>query len=106
MGDENIPTKSSSAGGCSVGCAWVFVLAGLVWPLLQGIGGSLEPEAGFIPAMIGGPAFLVGHIFALVALRSKSSETVARGRSALRLIWVCIAIWIFLALGAWILDWN
>ena len=88
-----------------MGCAWVFVLAGLVWPLLHFIGGSVEPEAGFIPAMIGGPAFLVGHILAFVALRSQSREMAAAGRSALRLMWVSIAIWIFLALGAWILDW-
>jgi hypothetical protein len=104
MGDENIPPQSSSAGGCSMGCAWVFVLAGLLWPFLHLIGGSVEPESGFIPVMIGGPAFLVGHILAFRALRSKSSETVAAGRSALRFMWGGIAVLILLALVAWIID--
>lgn len=38
------PTQGNSSGGGSVGCAGLFVLAGLIWPLLHLLGGSYEPE--------------------------------------------------------------
>lgn len=87
-----------------MGCAWIFLLAGLLWPSLHLIGGNIEPESGFIPVMIGGPAFLVAHILAFRALRSGAGDTVAAGRSALRLMWGGIAALLLLALVAWIID--
>jgi hypothetical protein len=103
MGDETNP-KSSASGGCSMGCASLFVLAGLLWPLLHLLGGTPEPEVMFIPVMIGGPAFLVGHVLAYFALRSKSPDTVAWGRRAIRFMWGSIATVVLLAFIAWIVD--
>ncbi len=98
MENENTPTPapSSRSGGCSIGCASVFVVFGLLWPLLHLLGRSYEPETLFIPFFIGGPSFVVAHILAMVAFRSKSEDTKRRGKRALQLIWggfaVCIVV--------------
>jgi heme/copper-type cytochrome/quinol oxidase subunit 2 len=87
-----------------MGCASLFVVAGLVWPALHFIGGHTEPEAMFISVIIGGPAFVVAHILALVAWRSRDSETAMRGRRALRIMWGSVAIIALLGLVAWLVD--
>lgn len=87
-----------------MGLAWVFVLAGLVWPFLHLVGGKAEPDSFFIPVMIGGPAFLVSHVLAFRALRSKSIEAAATARRALRLIWIGITILLLLGLGSFVFD--
>ncbi len=97
MGNETDLPNSSPSGGCSMGCASLFVLAGLLWPLLHIIGGTPEPEVMFIPIVIGGPAFLVGHVLAYYALRSKSGDTVAWGRRAIRFMWGSIGVVVLLA---------
>ena len=104
MADETIPPKPNASGGCSMGCASLFLVAGLAWPVLHLVGGTAEPEAMFVPVVIGGPAFLVAHVLALVALRSRDSETAARGRRALRLMWGGLAVVVLLALLAWLFD--
>ena len=104
MADENAPPKPNASGGCSLGCASLFVVAGLVWPALHFVGGNTEPEAMFIPVIIGGPAFLVAHVLALVALRSRDAETAMRGRRALLIIWGSVAIIVLLGLVAWLFD--
>ena len=104
MADETTPPKPNASGGCSMGCASLFVVAGLAWPFLHLIGGTLEPEAMFVPVVIGGPAFVVAHILALVALRSRDSETAARGRRTLRIMWGGLAIVALLGLLAWLFD--
>ena len=87
-----------------MGCASLFVVAGLAWPFLHFVDGTLEPEAMFVPVVIGGPAFLVAHILALIALRSGAPETAARGRRALRIMWGGLAILALLGVMAWLVD--
>jgi hypothetical protein len=88
-----------------MGCASLFVVAGLAWPFLHLIGGTLEPEAMFVPVVIGGPAFLVAHILALIALRTGAPETAARGRRALCIMWGGLAILVLFGLLTWLVDW-
>jgi hypothetical protein len=96
MEKENPPTppRSSRSGGCSLGCASLFVIAGPLWPLLHLIGHTYEPDTLMVPALIGGPSFVVAHILAIVALRSKSGDTRRRGKRALQLIWGGVATFI------------
>ena len=105
MDNEADLPNSTKSGGCSMGCASLFVLAGLLWPLLHIIGGSTpEPEVMLIPVMIGGPAFLVGHVLAYYAIRSKSADTVASGRRAIRFMWGSIGVAVLLAFIASLVD--
>ena len=104
MSDETTSSKSNASGGCSIGCAVLFVLAGLAWPLLHFLGGHVEPEAMFIPVIIGGPAFLVAHVLGFVALRSGDSQTAQRGRRAFWIVWGCVAAVALLGLLAWLVD--
>lgn len=87
-----------------MGCASLFVVAGLVWPVLHFVGGNKEPEAMFIPFVIGGPAFLVAHVLALIAIRSCDLDTAMRGRRALRIMWGSVAIIVLLAAVAGLVD--
>lgn len=87
-----------------MGCASLFLVAGLAWPVLHLVGGTYEPEAMFVPIVIGGPAFLVAHVFALVAIRSRDTETAMRGRWAIRFMWGGLAVVVLLALLAWLFD--
>ena len=88
-----------------MGCASLFLVAGLAWPVLNLVGGTAEPEAMFVPVVIGGPAFLVAHVLAFFALRSPDAETAIRGRRALRLVWGGLAGVALLALLSWLSDW-
>ena len=87
-----------------MGCASLFVVAGLIWPVLHFIGGNTEPEAMFIPSVIGLPAFLVAHVLAIVALCSRSPRTAQWGSRALGVMWAGIAIVIILGLLSWLVG--
>ncbi len=87
-----------------MGCASLFVVAGLAWPALHFLGGNTEPEALLIPVVIGGPAFVVAHILALVALGSRDPVTAYRGGNALRIMWGGVAIVLCLLLVAGLVE--
>ena len=87
-----------------MGCASLFVVAGLVWPALHFIDGNTEPEAMFIPFVIGLPAFLVAHVLAIVALCSRSPRTAQWGSRALGIMWAGVAIVLLLGLVAWLVH--
>lgn len=93
--------KPSASGGCSLGCAWVFVLAGVVFPIWHFATWPQEPEFLFAAVMVAGPAFLGAHLLAFVAVRSRDSKTVARGNAALRLMWGGVGVVVL----AVVLDW-
>jgi hypothetical protein len=94
--DDGAPIPGAS-GGCAITCACLFTLSTVVWPLLFLAGDGIpEPETLLIPIFIGGPAFLVAHIFAVVALRSSNARTASWGTRALRVVWGSIVILILL----------
>jgi hypothetical protein len=85
--------KSSATGGCSIGCASVFVIVGLLFPFLHMIGGTWEGgEMMLLPMLIGLPSFIVGHILAIIALSSGAASTRRAGMRALLIIWCSIAL--------------
>ena len=90
-------------GGCSLGCAVLFVISA-IWPLLHVIGRTYEPETWLVSFLIGGPSFLVTHIFAVIALRSESSWVKSCGKWALRLVWVTIALFLVVGLIGAIIE--
>lgn len=98
--------KPNATGGCSIGCASLFLLVGIVWPLLHLIGGPTpEPETLFgIPFLIGGPAFVAAHILALFAVNSRHTKTAAGGWWALRMMWGAIGAFLLLGLIAALLG--
>ena len=84
---------SNPTGVCSLGCAGVFVLIGLLYPFLHMLGGSWEGgEMTFLPAFIGVPAFIIAHILAVMAIRSNAPSARRAGKRALVLIWSSIAL--------------
>lgn len=87
-----------------MGCASLFILAGLAWPVLHLVGGTAEPEAMFVPVVIGAPSFVIAHVLALIALRSRAPTTVLLGRRALRFMWGGLAVVALLGLLAWLVD--
>jgi hypothetical protein len=82
----------SPAGGCALGCGSLFVLVGIILPLLLVFTRSYEPEMLLFPLGVGGPAFLVGHILAFVALGSKSDAVRKSGKRALLVMWSGVAL--------------
>ena len=85
--------KSSPTGGCSIGCASIFVLIGLLFPFLHVLGGTWEGgEMMLLPMFIGLPSFVVAHILAIVAICSGAPSTRRAGKRALLLIWCSIAL--------------
>jgi uncharacterized membrane protein YhhN len=58
----------------------------------------------FIPFVVGGPAFLVAHVLALVAMRSRDHDTAMRGRRALRIMWGSVAVIVLLSVVAGLVD--
>jgi hypothetical protein len=58
----------------------------------------------FLSLLVGGPAFLVGNILAVIALRSKSASAVRLGKWALRLMWAFVALFFLLGLAAYISE--
>ena len=78
-----------------MGCATLFVLAGIILPLLYVVGGTYEGgEDTFVPAFVGVPAFLIGHVLAILALFSKVPASRRSGKRALILMWgsICLAV--------------
>ncbi len=105
MAVETKTPRTRASGGCSLGCASVFVATGLLWPFLHFIGGSREPdEAMFIPIVIGAPAFFIAHVLAALAIRSGSAGNARRGRRALQIIWAGVAMFILIGLLAWLVQ--
>jgi hypothetical protein len=85
--------KSSPTGGCSIGCASIFVLIGLLFPFLHLLGGTWEGgEMMLLPMFIGLPSFIVSHILAFVAICSGAASARRAGKRALLLIWCSIAL--------------
>lgn len=94
----NRPNEDTS-GGCSYGCAMLFIVAGIGWPLLHLLGGSHEPESLFIPVVIGVPSFIICHILALVSI-SRQPPNTSKGAGALKTLWLAIGAAIVLLLAA------
>src|SRR5258708_15201297 len=100
MPDDIAPDSEteSASGACSLGCASLFVLAGILWPLLHLLAGTYEPEILFVVFAVGGPSFLVAHGFAIAALNSKSKNTRHLGKRSLQVIWGSVAIFLVILL--------
>lgn len=101
---QSTSQPGNPSGGCAIGCASVFILFFLVWPALFVIGGTYEPDILFMPFIIGGPAFIVAHILAIVALFSKFEKTRNRGQKALWIMWGGVGLIILLALVGFLID--
>jgi hypothetical protein len=96
--------ESSASGGCSLGCASLFVLAAFVWPALHVVSRTYEPEILFVSFILGGPAFLVGNVLAIMAWRSKSTGARRLGKWALRIMWGFVALFFLLAIVAFVME--
>jgi len=96
--------RESSTGGCSLGCASIFVFALFIWPALHVIGRTYEPDI-LLPAFaIGVPSFVVGNILAVLALRSKSAKAWRLGKWALRIMWSVVVLFLLLAVVAFTME--
>ncbi len=102
MSEPKQPTKDTS-GGCSYGCAMLFIVAGVVWPLLHILGRSYEPEILFIPFVIGAPSFIICHILAMVSISGQPPKT-SKGAQALKALWVGVGAAILLLLIAIVIE--
>ncbi len=91
------------AGGCSFGCAFLFVLAGVVWPLLHILGRSYEPEILFIPFIVGAPSFVIAHVLAMISI-SKQSHGKSLGTRALKSLWIAVGVAIVILIVAIIIE--
>ena len=92
-----------TSGGCSYGCAMLFIVAGIVWPLLHILGRSYEPEILFFPFVIGGPSFIICHILAMVSI-SKQPPKTSKGARALKALWLAIGVAFLLLLVAIVIE--
>lgn len=84
-------SDKDQAGGCSYGCAILFILAGLVWPLWHLLSGSYEPEIMAIPGVVGVPCFLAAHLLALISI-SKQPPNHSSGAHALKWLWRAVGV--------------
>ena len=90
--DTPSPIKTP-AGGCSIGCASIFVLFGVLFPFLHILAGSWEgEEMMLLPVFIGLPSFVIGHILAFVAILSKAVGARRAGKIALIIMWGIVAL--------------
>jgi hypothetical protein len=97
--EESKIVAESPAGGCSLGCGSFFVLVAIVYPLLLAFTRSYEPDLMVIPFAIGGLSFVVGHILAVVALRSSSNGSRRLAKAALLVMWGGIAAFAAVLVG-------
>lgn len=89
---SQVEEQGADVGGCfSLGCVFVFLVAGLAWPLLHILGRSYEPESLFVPIFVGGPAFAVAHILASISM-AKQPRGKSLGAWALMALWIAIAL--------------
>jgi hypothetical protein len=106
MSDHQTPPEPSKTGGCSLGCAGLFVLAAIAWPMIYLFGRSApEPKFLWVPLLIGGPAFVFAHALAFVAKASRYPEAMRKGSLALRIVWWGIALLVATVIAIFVLDW-
>jgi hypothetical protein len=86
------------AGGCSMGCASLFVLVGVVWPLLAALGDTLDENVMWPSMMIGLPSFIIAHALALVGVFSHVATARQWGRRAVLMMWGSIAAAVLIGL--------
>ena len=104
--DFNDPDREggNAYGGCATVCGCLFVLL-LVWPLFQKLTGVYDPPVSWLlPALLGVPAFVLAHIFAVIALFSRFTETCGWGKRALSITWGGIALFLLAGLGGYVID--
>jgi hypothetical protein len=90
--ETQVPARNPT-GGCSLGCAGVFVLVGLFYPFLSVLGGTWEGgDMTFLPGFVGIPAFVIAHILAVIAILSNAASARRAGRCALVFMWGSIAL--------------
>ncbi len=90
MSDSNIqPSKSGRlVSGGLIGCVSILVLAGVLWPLLHVLGGTLDENVMIsFPVLIGLPCFITGHVLAVISVCSKTRIGRQRGKRALLVMW-------------------
>lgn len=97
-------STDDSVGGCSFGCAIVFVLAGLVWPMLHILGRSYEPESLFIPLFVGAPSFVVAHILGMISISKMRYTGKGAGRRALKFLWIAIGVAVAIMVVAIVIE--
>lgn len=87
------PTSPHTAtGGCALGCGFLFVLAGLAYPLVLILTRRYEFDKIMLPLGVGGGSFLLGHILAIRALLSPSDAAKTSGKRALAVMWGGVAV--------------
>jgi len=67
--------------------ASLFVLAGLIWPVLRASGGANEYHIQFFPLMLGGATFLIVHVLSCVGLGPGNAGATASSKRTLRTLW-------------------
>ncbi len=95
---RDVREPGANAGGCSIGCSFLFLLAGIAWPLLHILGRTYEPETLVVPLLIGGPAFIGAHILAFMG---KGHPT---RRTSMLLLWGGVILALLFVLGAALVD--
>jgi cytochrome c biogenesis factor len=84
---------SNIVGGCALAFALPFVLAGVLWPLLHALAGTLDENIlMFFPLLVGLPCFIISHVLALIGIFSKVERAKRLGKTTLIAIWGSIAI--------------
>ncbi len=84
--------------------ALTFVFAGVIWPLLHMVGGSLQREALPVLLQLGVPSFFLANICAALAQRAHTLSAVKLGRITLGIVWGAVALVLSLLLGT--LTWD
>src|SRR5881394_1312689 len=87
MNNTILAPKADAAVIRSIVCASLFVLAGLMWPVLSFIGETREPDVLLGPLTLNGATFLIAHVFACVGLGQGRDASMAEGKRVIRSIW-------------------
>jgi hypothetical protein len=86
------PGPESATGGCALGCGSLFLIVGIATVLLLAFSRTYQPGSLMVLLYLGGPAFSLGHILAIIAIQSKSDAARQNGKRALLVMWVGAAI--------------